>query len=220
VPTPVTLTGQLQSPGDEDAFSVTATKGKSLEIRVESTRLGYDTDPVVSVIDAAGKTVVENDDGRRSERDPSLTFSPPADGTYQILVRDLHGRGGMRMVYVCTIAEQQPSYSLTVAAGSFRVAPGMTVDVPVTINRQGGFKEDLEVSAAGLPAGVSGEVVRSPGEGDASKSVKLVLKAATDAQSGPLRIVAKSSAGERFATFETTQADAKFLHRDLWLSAK
>jgi hypothetical protein len=220
VPTPVTLTGQLQSPGDEDAFSVTATKGKSLEIRVESTRLGYDADPVVSVIDSAGKTVVENDDGRRSERDPSLTFSPPADGTYQILVRDLHGRGGMRMVYVCTIAEQQPSYSLTVAAGSFRVAPGMTVDVPVTINRQGGFKEDLEISAAGLPAGVSGEVVRSPGEGEASKSVKLVLKAATDAQSGPLRIVAKSSAGERFATFETTQGDAKFLHRDLWLSAK
>ena len=224
VPTPVTLTGQLQSPRDEDAFAITAIKGKPLGIRVESSSLGYDMDPVVSVIDSAGKPLAEDDDGRRNERDPSLTFSPPADGTYHVLVRDLHGRGGMRMVYVCTIAEPRPSYSLTVAAGSFRVAPGMTLEVPVTINRQGGFQDELEISAAGLPEGISVEMVRSPAEGDASKSVKLVLKAAAEARSGPFRIVAKAAPGtapaERFATFETTQGDAKIPHRDLWLSAK
>jgi hypothetical protein len=224
VPTPVTLTGQLQSPRDEHAFSITATKGKPLEIRVESSSLGYEMDPVVSVIDSSGKSLAENDDGRRNERDPTLSFSPPADGAYQVLVRDLHSRGGMRMVYGCTIAEPRPGYSLTVAAGTYRIAPGMTLEVPVTINRQGGFKEELEISAAGLPAGITADAVRSPGEGDAAKSLKLVLHAAADAQSGPFRVVAKTAAGampaERFATFETTQGGAKFRHRDLWLSAK
>lgn len=224
VPTPVTLTGQLQSPRDEDVFSIAATKGKPLEIRVESTSLGYDMDPVVSVIDASGKTVAEDDDGRRNDRDPSLTFSPPADGSYQVVVRDLHRRSGMRMVYLCTIAEPRPDYSLTVAAGNFRIAPGMTLEVPVTINRRAGYKEELEISAAGLPAGVTVESARSAGEGDASKSVKLVLKAAAESQSGSFRIVAKTVAAaaplERMATFETTHGNAKLAHRELWLSAK
>ena len=68
---------------------------------------------------------------------------------------------------------------------------------------------------------MTAEVVKSPGSGDAAKSVKLVLKAAADAQSGPLRIVGKSAGAtpsERPATFESMQGTAKFLHRDLWLS--
>ena len=224
VPTPVTISGHLREPRATHAFSIMATKGQSLEIRVLSSSLGYDVDPVVSVTDSAGKSLAEDDDGRRNERDPSLTFSLPADGTYLVLVRDLHGRGGTRMVYLCTIGQPRASYSLSVAGGTFRVAPGGTLEIPVTINRQGGYKEELEVNAAGLPAGVTAEIVKSAGDGESAKSVKLVLKAASDAQSGSFRIVARSPAGgadvEQFATFETTQGDGKFPHRDLWLSSK
>ena len=48
-----------------------------------------------------------------------------------------------------------------------------------------------------------------------------VLKAAADAKSGPLRVVGKTAGTaplERTATFESTQGDAKFAHRDVWLS--
>lgn len=221
-PVPVTLTGELEAARDVDAVAIEAKKGQRLEIKVASESLGYEADPVVAVVDAAGKSLAENDDGRRNERDASISFTAPADGTYQVQIRDLHDRGGVRMVYTCTIAEASPDYALSIAAGSFRVAPEMTVEVPVTINRAGGFKDEIEIAAIGLPAGVTAEVVKSPGEGDASKSVKLVLKAAADAQTGPLRIVGKSAGTmprERTATFESTQGTAKFLHRDFWLSA-
>ncbi|MEX2026379.1 MAG: PPC domain-containing protein [Pirellulaceae bacterium] len=220
-PVPVFLTGDFESPRDVDAVAIEAKKGQRLEIKVASESLGYEADPVVTVIDAAGKTLAENDDGGRSERDASVTFNAPADGTYQVQIRDLHGRGGVRMVYMCTIFQGLPDYALSIAAGSYRIAPEMTVEIPVAINRIGGFKEEIEIAAAELPAGVTAEVVKSPGEGDASKSVKLVVKAAADAQSGSLRIVGKSAGPtprERTATFESTQGTAKYLHRDLWLS--
>jgi hypothetical protein len=222
VTVPVSLTGEFESPRDVDAVAIEAKKGQRLEIKVASESLGYEADPVVAVVDAAGKSLAENDDGRRNERDAAVSFTAPADGTYQVQIRDLHGRGGVRMVYACTISEGSPDYTLSIAAGSYRVAPEMTVEVPVTINRTGGFKDEIEIAAVGLPAGVTAEVVKSPGEGDASKSVKLLLKAAADAQSGPLRIVGKSAGTpprERTAMFESTQGTAKFLHRDLWLSA-
>lgn len=220
---PVTLTGRLDAPREVDVLAIPAKKGQRLEIHVESSSLGYDMDPVVSVVDATGKTLAEDDDGRRNERDPLLTFSPPADGTYQVQVRDLHGRGGPRMVYVCTIAEPRPDFSLSIGAGSFQIAPGMTVEIPLMVNREGGFKGEIEISAVELPAGVTTEVVRSPGEGDASKSVKLVLKAAADAQPGTLRVLGKAAGStplERWATFESSPGDAKFIHRDVWLAVK
>lgn len=220
---PITISGQLGQPRHTHAFLFPAQKGKRLEIRVESSGLGYDMDPVAAVLDASGKTLDEKDDGRRNERDAVLAFNPPADGNYQLQIRDLHGRGGMRMVYLCTITAAEADFSLTLAAGSFQLSPGKTVEVPITVNRQDGFKEEIEISASGLPAGITAEVVRSPGEGEASKSVKLVLKAAGDAKSGPFRIQGRSAGAkprEKAATFETTHGEAKIPHRDLWLGVK
>jgi hypothetical protein len=98
----------------------------------------------------------------------------------------------------------------------------MTVEVPITVNRAGGFKDEIEISAAMLPPGVTADPLKSPGEGDASKSVKLVLKAAADTQSGIVRIVGKST-GEmsppQTATFETAHGAARFVHRDVWIAA-
>ncbi len=223
VAVPATLSGELEVPRDVDGLAIEAKKGQKLAIRVASESLGYEADTVVSVVDAAGKTLAENDDGRRNERDGVLNFSPPADGTYHVLIRDLHGRGGLRLVYECTIAEQRPDYSLSLGAGTYRIAPEMTLELPITVNRRDGFQDEIELTAVGLPAGITAEIVKSPGSGDAAKSVKLMLRAAADAHSGPLRILGKSAGAlrlERPVTFESTQGTAKFLHRDLWLSVK
>ena len=218
---PAVVAGELESPGDTDAVTIDARKGQKLEIKAASESLGYEADLVLAVFDAAGKSLAENDDGRRNQRDASLDFTAPADGTYSVVVRDLHGRGGLRMVYELSIGEDRPRYTLALAAGTYRVAPELTVEVPIAVNRAGGFKEEIEIAAAMLPPGVTAEAVKSPGEGDAAKAVKLVLKAASDAQGGIVRIVG-TSAGEmpqqQTATFETTQGESKFRHRDLWIA--
>jgi hypothetical protein len=218
---PATLTGQLAKPRQADVVSFSAAKGSRLEVRVESQSLGYDLDPVVTLADASGKTLAENDDGSRNERDSLIVFSPPADGTYQLAIADLHGRGGMRMVYRCTIAPVRPDFSLSIAAGSFRVAAGATVEIPVTVERREGFSDEIEIQAVELPGGITAQPVRSPAQGEASKLVKLVLQAGADPPAGPFRVVGTSLGNtpiHRTATFEAVLGSAKSRHRDVWIA--
>lgn len=221
VPVPVTLTGWLAAPQQQNVVAIAATTGQKVEIQVEASSLGYDLDPVVTIADSSGKMVAEADDGRRNERDVRLEFNPAADGQYLVTIRDLHGRGGSRQVYRCTIRHPAPDFSLSLSGGSFRVAAGATVEVPVLIDRQGGFKSAIEIMAEHLPAGVTAAAVTSPAEGEQAKQVKLLLTAAADAQSGSFHIIGKAADDQRparFATFETTLGESKFLHRDIWIA--
>jgi hypothetical protein len=161
-----------------------------VQLRVVSRELGFPLDGVLAVTDVSGKSLEETDDPGRRETDPALVFTAPADGEYQAVLRDLHGRGGLRFVYRLTIGPVQPDFGLTLASDSFTVSPGKSVEIPVTVDRRDGFDQPITIQAVGLPTGVTCEAVISEPKGNSAKSVKLVLKAAPDAaaQSAPIRI--------------------------------
>jgi Bacterial pre-peptidase C-terminal domain len=210
IPVPGVVSGRLQSPGETDAYTFTATKNQKLRIRVAAKALGYPTDAIVAVLDEAGKTLAEADDTGRDDRDPTLDFSPPADGTYKLLVRDLARRGEMRMVYRLTIEPVQPDFSLTLAADSFVLEKDKPLEVTVNVVLRDGLKEAIEIRAIGLPPGVTAEPVKFQPSGDSpmaentgrrgkrggntqpsGPSVKLVLKcdaAAVQPGGAPIRI--------------------------------
>ena len=89
------------------------------------------------------------------------------------------------------------------AADALALAPGKTVEIPLAIERQNGFKQPIEISAIDLPAGVTAEKVTSEPTGDSAKAVKLVLRAAEDAAAwqGIVRITGTSASDQRFATY-------------------
>lgn len=190
VTVPTTVCGVIAEPGDEDSFRFSAKQGDVLVIASESRSLGHPLDTVITVFDKDGKSLGESDDAIRNKADSRLLFSVKADGEYTVRVRDLFEKGGWRFAYRVSIRPRQPSVKLTLKADIFKATPGMPLEIPVTIARNDGFKEEVTVSVQDLPEGATVEPLKSEVKGDTSKAVKLILKT-DDAKpfNGPVRII-------------------------------
>lgn len=214
VTTPVVITGRIDEPGDEDTFRFTAAKGKKLTCRIEANSLGFPTDPALRITDSDGKQISAADDTSR-QRDCSLVFSPPKDGEYQLHVLNGYRAGGFRHVYRLTIEEAVPDFTLTLAADSFVIPKDKPLEIPVTINRQNGFAEEIELTVKGLPEGVAAEPAKSLPKGDTAKTVKLKLTASQASPGGPIEIAGKAGQQERIATFSVVKSK----RTEAWLTA-
>jgi hypothetical protein len=217
---PAVLSGQLNQPKQQHEFTFRARKGQRLVFRSESRALGYAIDPVLTVVDAAGKQLGQNDDTGRENREAELTFNAAEEGQYRLIVRDLHRQGGPRYVYRVWAGEPQPDFALKPSAESFTLAAGKTLDITVSVDRQGGFNEEIEISATGLPEGVSAEPVKSGGKGDSAKSVKLKLMAADNVKAaGPIRILGRTAGDEPIQrTAAASLASPGATMEDVWLT--
>ncbi|MHC5544186.1 PPC domain-containing protein, partial [Singulisphaera rosea] len=156
----------------------------------------------------------------RKDADPELTFSPPADGTYRVLVRDLNDEGGDDFVYRLDLTAPSPDFHLSLAEDRFTLEPGKSLSLRVNIQRRDGFNRPIEVRLEGFPAGVEATSVRSEPTGDSSRKVSLTLtsKGASPA-SAPIRVIAKAVDGpslERPAQLSADDADRMPTHA--WLT--
>ena len=167
---PLAISGRLEVEGDVDAFAFTGTKDQKLRIRAEARTLGFPTDAVVSLLDADGKSIAEQDDTGREERDPSLDATIPADGQYRVAIRDLSGRGGPRLAYRLTIETPEPDFELSLAADSFVLAADKPLEIPLTVTGRDGFAESVEIRVLGLPPGVTAESLSVQAAGAANNS--------------------------------------------------
>lgn len=218
---PRVVCGTLTGAKEVDAYRFTATKGQQLVLRAESHHLGSPLDPVLEVIDTTGNVLMRNDDVSRTERDARLVFTAAADGEFEVRIRDLHLRGGMRFIYRMTVEPLTPRYQLTLPVGEFTVKSGKTVEISVAVKRDAGFTEAIEVTAVELPQGVSAETVISQDNGETAKEVKLKLSATNDASSGPFRIVGRSPAtGSRTSSARFTYDGNSNTHERAWLTVQ
>jgi len=98
-----------------DFYKLTAKTGQALQLACSACALDSVMDPVVTVIDATGRTIARGDD--QLDRDAELSFVAPADGEYFVVVHD--------KVFAGSAAHQ---YRLAVAAD-----PAATVAVPLRL---------------------------------------------------------------------------------------
>jgi hypothetical protein len=152
---PVTISGRLDQAGDVDAFAFFGTKGQKVRVQVEARSLGFPTDATVTLLDAGGQVVAEQDDTGRDERDPTLTATLAADGQHRVVIRDLAGRGGLRMAYRLTVEAPQPDFQLSLTADSFVLAADKPLEIPLTVTGVEGFAESVEIRVLDLPPGVT-----------------------------------------------------------------
>jgi hypothetical protein len=96
--------GVLDPAGDEDFFVLSAGTGQLLRVDVAAHALNPSSlaDTVVSVFDANGGLIAENDDFGGST-DSAIQTTIPKAGQYFIRIRDLAGRGGPGFRYRATI---------------------------------------------------------------------------------------------------------------------
>ena len=192
IPVPGGITGVISTADDADFFRFAAKKGQPLNFQVIARSRGSLIDPVITILDAAGKQLQRLDD-QGSNADPELAWNPPADADYLLSISDLHQRGGPRFFYHVNITSPKADYKATVAADNFVLPIDKPLEIPITVERLHGFKDEIEFTVTGLPEGVTAPAVKSAAEGDTAKSVKLVISGNPAPFSGPLQIVATSA---------------------------
>ncbi|MDB5347053.1 MAG: hypothetical protein JWP89_5430 [Schlesneria sp.] len=206
---PAVLNGRIQSPGDVDAWTFTAQKGIEYDFDVRAARLGSMLDAVLEVQDAIGKRLADADDSPGLQTDARLLWTAPADGEYRLAIKDrLASRGDARFAYrIRIVSSNQPEFMLTSTADTLIIERGKTVNLKVSLDRGPGFREPVELSLEGLPAGVT---VASPAMpvviAANQRELQLTLKAETDARIAvaPVKIIGRAKVGERELTAQTS----------------
>ncbi|MSR27284.1 MAG: hypothetical protein EXS06_09760 [Planctomycetaceae bacterium] len=182
---PAVICGDIDSPGQADRFTFTAKAGEAFAFEVHARRLGSNLDAKLRVLKADGGLLAEADDAtyqRVLSADPYVErFAAPADGTYLVEIRDLHGRGGAGFPYALRIGPSSPTFVLEVDTDKTLLAPGLAAPIYVRALRRGGFTGDIDLTIDGLPAGVTavaGRILATGNDGC------LWLQAAPDAPAG------------------------------------
>lgn len=194
------LNGRIQQPGDVDCWQLELQQGVAVELDLQAARLNSPLDSVLTVSDAAGKKLAENDDLAQSQTDSSLLFTAPATGLYIVSIKDrFPKRGGPAFGYrlrACAPQSLPPDFELTSSLDAARVLRGGELKLKVTAVRKYGYAGEIRVDAAGLPDGVSCEAVTiEKGKSEGT----LVFRAAAQApvSLSALRLVGRGADGER-----------------------
>jgi len=210
---PFSVTGRLEKAGAADRYPVAAKKGQPLSVQVRSSSFGLPVAPVVRVLGPDGQIVTTPGQPAKLGGETAVSYTPTADGTLTVEVKDLYAAGGLRFAYLLRVTPPEPDFTLSVPADRFAVPPGKPTDVKVTVARANGFKGEVEVSAVGLPEGVSAAVVEAAKPDPAA--VTLRLTADGPSAGGAFRIVGRvkgkpettRTARAALPEFEETTAD-------------
>ncbi len=159
VQAPCEVHGQFYPRRDDDWIEFNAAKGQVFWIEVVSQRLGWATDPYMTihrlVKDAKGAVtladVSQTDDPSNrktkiggdfdtSSDDPSVRFTAPETATYRLRVRDQFGasRDDPRAAYRLVIREPTPDFRLYALPQQIKVANANQVVSHAPVIRQGG----------------------------------------------------------------------------------
>jgi len=182
---PAVVCGDIDAPGQADRFALAAKAGEAFTFEVFARRLGSNLDAKVRILKADGGLLAEADDAtyqRVLSADPFLErWTAPADGTYLVEIRDLHGRGGAGFPYALRAVPASPGFVLELDTDKTLLAPGLAAPIYLRAQRRGGFTGDIDLAIEGMPAGVTavpGRILATGSDGC------IWLQAAADAPAG------------------------------------
>ncbi len=204
LPLPAVCNGRIDRPGDVDYWAVTARKGETYELDLRAGRLGSPLRGVLTITDPSGKQLARSD-GQAGQTDPSLSFRPPADGTYLVRVEDFfRSRGGPAYAYRLRIAPpSKPGFRLVLGADTAVVNRGGQAVLKLMIDRQGGFAPPIKLAIDGLPRGVT---VQGTEVGPNQRAAQLTFKADAAAPIQGARLTVRGTAVVNGQTVTQTAA--------------
>jgi len=184
---PCEFVGSFFPARDRDRFRFEAKKGDAYKIEIHCERLGFPSHAYLLV-----EQVTQKDDGTEtrktvsqsdktdhpstnsyvylSSRDPSLRFTAPADGTFEVLAYDMfRANENPFKSYRLSIRAESPDFDLIahpflsppISANdspiyfkSPTLSAGETFAVRVAVDRRDGFEGEVKLEFKGLPAGI------------------------------------------------------------------
>ncbi|HEY1122930.1 MAG TPA: PPC domain-containing protein, partial [Haloferula sp.] len=197
---PCAAHGVIGENGDVDFLSFTAKKGENLTVKVLAREIRSPLDPVLSIRDAKGKNLANNDD--QGGPDSILQWTAPEDGEYSAVIRDQLKRGGPDFTYRLEITRRDPVVAATLPVVErdnsqkwkvINVPRGNRYAAVINVTREN-IGCDLAFSAESLPAGVS---LKSPVFHRSVNATPVVFEATADAPvAGSLHRFKVKSAGD------------------------
>jgi hypothetical protein len=144
---PAAINGRFADPRDRDFYQFAATKGQRFIFRGVTRSLASPSDLFMRIYKPDGAQLAEAEDSGTNEG--RLDFTAPEDGTYQLMVEDLHRRGGPEHCYRVEVRPYAPGFSLDVEAERFNVPLGGVFQVKVTSQRRD-YNGPITLSLEGL----------------------------------------------------------------------
>ena len=205
---PVVINGRIGGEKDADQFKFKVEKDRTYVFEVEASRFGSPLDAVLTLTDAKGTVIQQNDDAIGADARIEKQFGEA--GEYFIKIRDLLNRGGLDFGYRLAIRPPRRNFMVTFAPDTPRVARGSYAIVKVDEQRQAGFDGAIEAWLENLPPGVTAEPLLVPP--DSAVSPLIVLHADESAAPGHHRLKLLASGvigGKRVVREGRPQADGR-----------
>lgn len=197
---PVVANGVIGKPRETDRWSFAAKKGEAIDIELRAQRLGSPLLGVLLVEDAQGKQLARAE-GSGGKADPTLRFTAPADGTFQVVVAErFPHHGSMEYAYRLKLTKPaEPDFQVRVGLDALTLPRGGQVTLPVSVEALGGFRQPIALQLDGLPddVTVTGSTLTA-----GQTTANLVLKATATAKlrSVPLTLRATAKLGDKETT--------------------
>ena len=186
---PAALNGIIEKSGEVDAFKISVKKGERLSLTVFASSIGSPIDPSLTIRrindkGEAGQIVLKEEDsylerhdiygtsfrgggGLKEILDPSVIWTPDADGDYLVEVRDTGDGAGAHSVFRVEVGPVQNAIHTYLNSTAFDwmecvrtsglAIPGgnrWTVNLSLTQGWGSQFRGEMEIVAHGLPEGV------------------------------------------------------------------
>jgi hypothetical protein len=220
---PVALNGIISRPNEVDAFRLRPKKGQGYLVRVYARTLGTPLDPQIDIrLEGAKEPEISSDDvanyeerglpgvpnsfRRLSIMDPSVVWTPKADGPYILQIKDIRNQGVPTCVYrveITLLENRVDTYLIT--RNYSRESPrdsGLaipqgnrwTLQLGLSAGQGNPYRDELELYAEGLPSGV--EMIAPPvkpiaGAYPATVPMQFVAQPDAKPQAALVRILAR-----------------------------
>ncbi len=223
---PITVNGCIDKPGDLDCYGFAVKAKEKMTIEVMSRRVGTPLDSILTLYNARGGRLAENDDWVDPDSpllthhaDSRITYTFPADGYYEVGIRDVQGRGGVDYCYRLTFLPPRPDFSLRATPDNPRAAKADSAMITVIAARRDGFDGDIDLGVTDLPAGF----IASPATiYKGQESALVTISAPAGATAGMIQplirgtaLVGRSVITHRAFAAETQMQAFAFIHNPL-----
>ncbi len=151
----------ILAPFSQDRFRLRVTDKSPIDIRVHAPAHSSAASLViVSITDSSGNTIL------RTKLKPISTslrayhhLAGLKPGEYLVDVQSLGGvKSDHRLAaYQLEISAAVPDFTLESQRDCITIIQGQSLEIPVTVNRQGGFQGEIQLRLSGLPEGISVE---------------------------------------------------------------
>lgn len=196
---PVVVNGKVGAAKDVDRFKFKSDSDQKLVCQVVATRFGSPLDALLSLEDAKGAVLQQNDDSTGA--DARIEFDARKDTEYVVGIRDLTGSGGERFAYRLIIkkpAAAEATFTVRFSPEAVRINRGGISKIRCEVTKTG-FDAPVRLAFQDLPAGVYGDPLVLMGT-PASGMMLVTATASAPLGTFPLKIIGTASIGGKSVT--------------------